>query len=55
MEILIGLTIFRVKYALILSLLCWILELVPVLGIFIVFFPLITITFYLGIILLLLD
>lgn len=40
-EILIGLTFFRVKYALILSLFCWVLEIIPVLGIFIVFFPLI--------------
>lgn len=42
-EILTGLSIFKVRYALILSLFCWILELIPVLGIFIVFFPLITI------------
>lgn len=42
-EILVGLTIFKVNYALILSLFCWVLELIPVLGIFIVFFPLIAI------------
>lgn len=45
LEIFIGLSILRVKYALILSLLCWILELVPILGIFIVFFPLISLYF----------
>jgi sporulation integral membrane protein YtvI len=47
-EILIGLTFFKVKYALILSLLCWVLELIPILGIFVVFFPLITIYFISG-------
>lgn len=45
LEILVGFYILKVKYALILSLLCWILELVPVLGIFIVFFPLIGLYF----------
>jgi sporulation integral membrane protein YtvI len=45
LEILLGLILLKVKYALILSLVCWVLELVPVLGIFLVFFPLIAIYF----------
>lgn len=47
-EILVGLTLLKVKYALILSLLCWVLELIPILGIFVVFFPLIAIYFLSG-------
>lgn len=45
LEILIGFVILKVKYALILSMMCWFLELIPVLGIFIVFFPLIGLYF----------
>lgn len=47
-EILIGFLFFKVKYALILSLLCWILEMIPILGIFVVFFPLIAIYYFSG-------
>lgn len=43
LEIIIGFSLLHIKYALILSILCWFLELVPILGIFIVFFPLIII------------
>lgn len=45
LEILLGLIILKVKYALILSIMCWFLELIPILGIFLVFFPLIAIYF----------
>jgi sporulation integral membrane protein YtvI len=42
-QILIGFLFLRVKYALLLSIFCWILDLVPVLGISIVFIPLVLI------------
>ena len=42
-QILIGFLFLRVKYALLLSIFCWILDLVPVLGISLIFLPLIII------------
>lgn len=48
MEVLVGLSILRVDFAVILSILCAILDILPVIGIVLVFIPLVIYNFYIG-------